>query len=62
MVVSFERVQNAAHATAQRAIDHLVLLDLGFAREGGRNHRRGPMVAVAGQVLHLDLGVRECPA
>ena len=62
MVVKLQGMEYAAHPAAQRAIDHLVLLDLGFAGESRRNDRGGPMVAVAGQVLDLDLGVRECPA
>src|SRR6185503_18327992 len=36
----FEGMQHAAHAAAQRAIDHLVLLDLGLAGESRRNHGR----------------------
>src|SRR4029453_5901581 len=31
----FQGVQHAAHAPAQGAVDHLVLLDLGFAGKGG---------------------------
>src|SRR4051812_37228597 len=52
-------VQHAAHAIAQRPIDHLVLLDLGLAGKGRRNDRGRPMVAVAREVLHLDRGVRD---
>src|SRR5882724_277452 len=52
----FQGMQDAAHPPAQGAIDHLVLLDLGFAGEGCGNDRGGIMVAVAGQVLDLDLG------
>ena len=57
----FEGMQLAAHAAAQRPIDHLVLLDPGFAGEGRRNDRGGVMVAVAAQILDRDLGVREGP-
>src|SRR5258708_4833417 len=42
-----ECVENAAHPAAQRAIDHLVLLDLRLAGEGRRNHRGGIVIAVA---------------
>src|SRR5262245_49566719 len=52
----FQGMQHATHATAQRAVYHLVLLDLGFAGEGCGNDRGGIMVAIAGQVLDLDLG------
>src|SRR5215469_7123378 len=51
-------MQNAPHATTERAINHLVLLDLGFAGEGRGNHRGGIVVAVAGQVLDFDLRPR----
>ena len=49
-------MQHAPHAAAQGAIDHLVLLDLGFAGEGRGNNRGGVMVTVADHILDLDLG------
>src|SRR6266850_877548 len=52
----FKGMQHTAHAVAQRAIDHLVLLNLGFAGEGCGNDRGGIVVAVARQILDLDLG------
>ena len=56
MVVNLQGMQNAPHAAAQGAIDHLVLLDLGFAGKGCGNDRGGIVVAVADHVLDLDLG------
>src|SRR5215475_14924075 len=53
----FQRMQDTAHAAAQRLINHLVLLDLGLAGKGRRNDRSRPMVTVAREILHLDLGV-----
>jgi hypothetical protein len=52
-----QRVQLPAHATLQRRIDQLVLLHPALTLEGGADHRRGVMIAVAGEVAHLDLGV-----
>src|SRR4029077_8716261 len=54
-----KRVQGAPHAALQRAIDELMLLHARLALEGGRFHRSGVMVAVAGKVLDLDLGIGE---
>src|SRR6188508_1257569 len=54
-----QRMQHAAHPAAQRAIHHLVLLDLRLAGEGGRDNRGSIVVAVAGEILDLDLGVRD---
>ena len=49
-------MQLAAHAPLQRRIDHLVLLDPAFATEGGGNHPRRIVVAVAAQVIDGYLG------
>ena len=50
-----ERVQRAAHAAAERLVDHLVLLHAGLALEGARDDVGGVVVAVAGQIPDLDL-------
>src|SRR5687767_7695088 len=52
-------VQHATHATLQRCIDHLMLLDPGLALEGGRDHGGRIVVPVPGEILDLDLGVRD---
>jgi hypothetical protein len=52
---SAQGMQHAAHVPLQGGIDHLVLLHTRLALEGRRNHGRGIMVAVAGEVLDLDL-------
>ncbi len=49
-------MQFAAHAAAQGGVDELVLLDARFARECGRYHRRGIVVAVAREVVDPHLG------
>ena len=44
-------VQLAAHAPAQRPVDHLVLLDPALAAKGRRHHVRPVVIAVARQIL-----------
>src|SRR5258708_28435782 len=51
----FEGMENAPHAPAQGAIDHLVLLHLGFAGKGRGNNRGGIMVTVADHILDFYL-------
>src|ERR1700676_2196465 len=55
-----QRVQHPAHLALQRLVDDLVLLDPGFAAERLRNHGRGIVVAIAGQIAdrHLGIGYR----
>src|SRR5918999_1516099 len=50
-------MQFGAHPAAQRFVDHLVLPDPGHAGERGADDSGGIMVAVAGEVADLDLGV-----
>ena len=52
-----QRVQHAAHLALQRLIDDLVLLHAGLAAEGLRDHGRGIVVAVAGEVTDRHLGI-----
>src|SRR5690606_23201105 len=52
-------VQLAAHLALQGGVDQLVLPDAGQAREGRGDDARAVVVAVAGEVLDLDLGVGE---
>jgi len=52
-------VQLAAHPALQRRIDELMLLDARQARERLGDDAGLIVVAVAGQVVDLDLGVRE---
>src|SRR5271157_5645135 len=54
-----QRVQVAAHLALERRIDHLVLLHLALALEGGRDDARGVVIAVARQILYLDARVGE---
>ena len=49
----------AAHVPLQGGIDELVLLDAREPREGRGYDARAVVVAVAGQILDGDLGVRE---
>src|SRR4051812_49851284 len=52
-------MQFAAHAPAQRGIDELVLLHPALAAEGFGDDRRGVVVAIAGQILDGDAGIRQ---
>src|SRR5580704_7535067 len=57
-----QRVELAAHFAFQRLVDDLVLLDSGFAAKRYGDHRRGIMVAVAGEIADRHLGVgNACP-
>ncbi len=50
-------MKRVADMTAERAINHLMLLNPAFALEGGRNDQRGIMIAIAAQILDRDLRV-----
>src|SRR5665213_1691694 len=52
-----QRVKLVAHAALERLVDHLVLLHAVLALEGGGDHLRGVMVAVAAQILDRDARV-----
>src|SRR5262245_27128701 len=52
-----QHVKHTAHLAAQRLIDDLVLLAAGLATEGFRDHGRGIMVAVTGEVPDRHLGI-----
>src|ERR1700730_15834421 len=51
-------MQFATHGAAERFVDELMLLELGFAGEFRGNDDRRIMVVVAGKVGDFDLGVR----
>src|SRR3984893_6824737 len=51
-------MQFATHGVAERFVDELMLLELGFAGEFRGNDDRRIMVIVAGKVGDFDLGVR----
>src|SRR6185312_12491290 len=52
-----QRVEHAAHLSLQRLVNDLVLLHPRLAPERFRDHRRGVMVAVAGEIPDRHLGV-----
>src|SRR5689334_12810566 len=52
-------MQNIPHAAAKCIVDHLMLLDTALALERRRNHMRGPVVVVPGEVLQMDFGIRK---
>jgi hypothetical protein len=52
-------VEHAAHAAFEGVVDHFVLGDAGFAFERGRDDVGGEMIAVAGEVADVDLGIGE---
>src|SRR5262245_39835626 len=54
-----QRVQRAAHLSAQRVIDHLMLLHPRFAAERGGDHGRRIVIAIAGEVADRHLRVRD---
>ena len=50
-------MERAAHVTAERLVDELMLLELRLAGELLRDDRRRPMIPVIGQGAYFDLGV-----
>src|SRR6202047_3330127 len=56
--LKLQRMQFATHGAAERFVDELMLLELGFADEFRGNDDRRIMVVVAGKVGDFDLGVR----
>mgnify|MGYP000046298306 CR=1 FL=1 len=52
-----QRVKLAAHAAAERLVDHLVLLHAALAGKGGGNDAAGIVVAIAAQVFDHHVGV-----
>src|SRR5271166_4833703 len=49
----------ATHAAPQRGVDNLMLLDAGDATKRLANHGRGIVVAIAREIFHRDLRVRQ---
>ena len=52
-------MQHAAHAAFERLVDHFMLHHPRLTLEGGRDDMGGKMIAIAGKILDLDMGIRE---
>src|SRR5436190_10452688 len=52
-------VQRATHLALQGLVNDLMLLNPGLAAEGFRDHGRGIMIAIAGQVADGHLRIRD---